>query len=232
MALNPSTAENNAKPIAIKMAFLTFEISPEEIRFGPDSLRTKDVTGIRYGILKKYVNGVVSSRSYEICLTDETHILRVECASGLFITGKTIERRFRDAITALYPIVQVPLTQKMLCEIQSGRGTVVGDILFDLQGLHRQGSMNIFHKGLTDAWSAVAGGKTAEDRQNDYKHLHWKDYWGHNIENGVLVLYKKRPNPPIFAKDKKSWAELNLRNTWNAVCLDLVLRQLYKDGSC
>jgi hypothetical protein len=52
-----------------------------------------------------------------------------------------------------------------------GRNLTIGNLTFDKSGLHRQGEMGAIAKGVASLWSSVAGGKSAEQRQQEYKFL-------------------------------------------------------------
>jgi hypothetical protein len=80
--------------------------------------------------------------------------------------------------------------------------------------------MGAIAKGVASLWSSVAGGKSVEQKERDYKFIPWSEFGGHNSSSGSLHLFH----------DKKSWASFSLRDTWNAVCLDPLLSYLYEDG--
>jgi hypothetical protein len=114
----------------------------------------------------------------------------------------------------------VPLVNQFVEALASGEGFAVGDVKFDKAGLHRAASMGTIAKGAASLWSSVAGGKSVEERERDYKFLPWASYGGHNSSSGNIHLFR----------DKKSWASFSLRDTWNAVCLDPMFSFLYEDG--
>jgi hypothetical protein len=96
----------------------------------------------------------------------------------------------------------------------------MGDVNFDKSGLLRLGDMGSIAKGLASLWSSVAGGKSVEQRERDYKFLSWTEFGGHMCASGNIHLFR----------DKKTWVSLSLRDTWNAVCLEPLLSFLYEDG--
>jgi hypothetical protein len=192
-----------------------------DISFGSQTLVTPSITGIRFGIYKHYVNGIRTSQSYCVWLCDDAKIMQIECASGFLVSNSKIEQRYKDTLAALWPAVVVPIVGQCIEALADGRSFTIGNLNFDKSGLHRQGEMGAIAKGVASLWNSVAGGKSAEQRQQDYKFLSWADYGGHNSSSGNIHLFR----------DKKSWASFSLRDTWNAVCLDPLLSYLYEDGS-
>ena len=192
----------------------------KEISFSGQTLATSSITGIRFGVYKHYVNGIRTSQSYCIWLCEENKVMQIECASGFLVSNAKIEKRYKDALAALWPAVVVPIVSQCLEALAEGRGFWVGDVNFDKSGLLRLGQMGSIAKGVASLWSSVAGGKSVEQREKDYKFLAWADYGGHNSSSGNIHLFR----------DKKSWASFSLRDTWNAVCLDPIFSFLYEDG--
>jgi hypothetical protein len=191
-----------------------------EVSFGNQTLLTPSITGIRFGIYKHYVNGIRTSQSYGVWLCDEANVMQIECASGFLVSGSKIEQRYKDTLAALWPAVVVPIVSQCVEALADGRGFTVGNVTFDKVGLHRTGEMGAIAKGVASLWSSVAGGKSAEQKEKEYKLLPWNDYSGHNSASGSIHLFR----------DKKSWASFSLRDTWNAVCLDPLFSYLYEDG--
>ena len=191
-----------------------------EISFGSQKLATASVTGIRFGIYKHYVNGIRTSQSYSVWLCDENNVMQIECASGFLVSNSKIEQRYKDTLATLWPAVVVPIVSQCLEALADGRTFTIGNLTFDKSGLHRSGEMGAIAKGVASLWSSVAGGKSVEQREKDYKFLSWSDYGGHNSSSGNIHLFR----------DKKSWASFPLRDTWNAVCLDPLFSYLYEDG--
>jgi hypothetical protein len=146
--------------------------------------------------------------------------MQIECASGFLVSSSKSELRYKDTLAALWPAVVVPIVSQCVEALADGRGFTIGNLTFDKSGLHRGGEMGAIAKGVASLWSSVAGGKSVEQREKDYKFLSWADYGGHNSSSGNIHLFR----------DKKSWASFSLRDTWNAVCLDPLFSYLYEDG--
>jgi len=190
------------------------------ISFSGQTLATASITGIRFGVYKRYVNGIRTSQSYCIWLCEENKVMQIECASGFLVSNAKIEKRYKDVLAALWPAVVVPMVSQCLEALAEGRSFTVGDVNFGRSGLLRLGQMGSIAKGVASLWSSVAGGKSVEQREKDHKFLAWADYGGHNSSSGNIHLFR----------DKKSWASFSLRDTWNAVCLDPLFSYLYEDG--
>lgn len=204
----------------IDVAGTSLVISERDVTFGSQVLRCDEVVGIRYGIYKHYLNGIRTSQSYAIWLTDGRSTIYIECAKGFFVLSSTIEARYQQAIKALYSAVIVPLMQSFLLNLDTGPGFQIGGVTFDRDGLHRSSSLGAIQKGIIGAWASLTGGASAEIREQRHQHLAWADFGGHSLANGNVYLFR----------NKETWAQLPLRDTWNAVCLGPLFDFLYEDG--
>lgn len=212
-----------AKPLVvlarIDVAGNILAISEKEVSFGNQVLRCDEVVGIRYGIYKHYLNGIRTSQSYAICLTDGRSTMYIECAKGFFVSSSTIEARYQQALKALYSAVMVPLMESFLVNLDKGPGFQIGGITFDGEGLHRSSSLGAIQKGI-GALASLAGGASVDERERRHQHLAWAEFGGHSLANGNVYLFK----------NKETWAQFALRDTWNAVCLGPLFDFLYEDG--
>ena len=195
-------------------------ISNTRVSFGYQNLKCDEIVGIRYGIFKNYVNGIRTSRSYAVWLSDQRSSMLIECASA-FASSGTVESRYQATLNALYPAVIVPLLESFLVNLSDGPGFQIATITFDRNGLHRANSYGAVQKGLLNAWVSMAGGKSVAEREQSYQHLTWRDFGGHSFSDGNIRLY---------SRNKSIWTEFPLRDTWNAVCLGPLLDFLYKDN--
>jgi hypothetical protein len=196
-------------------------VTEREVTLGSSNMPTSSLTGIRFGIYKHYVNGIRTSQSYAIWLTDGRSQLEIECARGFLVGASTIEKRYQAALQALWPAVIVPLVNRYLVALDSGRGFTIGDVTFNKSGLHRQGSLGVLEKGFYGLWNSMAGGKSVSERERDFQFLPWSDYGGHSFESGNVYIFR----------DKRAWVQFSLRDTWNAVCLAPLFDFLYEDGN-
>jgi hypothetical protein len=195
-------------------------ISNTRVSFGYQNLKCNEIVGIRYGIFKNYVNGVRTSRSYAVWLSDRSSSMLIECASA-FASSATVESRYQATLSALYPAVIVPLLESFLANLSDGPGFQIATITFDRNGLHRSNSYGAVQKGLLNAWVSMAGGKSVAEREQSYQHLAWGDFGGHSFSDGNIRL---------CSRNKDIWTQFSLRDTWNAVCLGFLLDFLYKDN--
>ncbi len=204
----------------IDVAGTSLVISERDVSFGNQVLKCDEVVGIRYGIYKHYLNGIRTSQSYAIWLTDGRSTIYIECAKGLFVLSSTIEARYQQALKALYSAVIVPLIQSFLLNLDTGPGFQVGGVTFDRDGLHRSTSLGAIQKGIIGAWASLTGGASAEVREQRHQHLAWEEFGGHSLAKGNVYLFR----------NKETWAQISLRDTWNAVCLGPLFDFLYEDG--
>jgi hypothetical protein len=204
----------------IDVAGTPLVVTDDEVAFGAQKMKCEDVIAIRYGVYKHYINGIRDSQSYAIWLTDGRLTISVECAKGLFVRSSTIESRYQEALKALYSAVVVPLIQSLLTNLDKGTGFCIGDVTFDKAGLHRRAGLGSFQKGLLGAWASITGGRSVDEREQQFQHLPWKEFGGHTFDKGHIHLFRQ----------KKAWGQFALRDTWNAVCLGPLFDFLYEDG--
>lgn len=195
-------------------------VSNTRVSFGNHSLNIDEIVGIRYGIYKSYVNGIRTSRSYAVWLSDRRSSMMIECASA-FASSTTVESRYRDTLKALYPAVVVPILESFLANLSNGSGFQIANVIFDRRGMHRSDSYGAVQKGLLSAWVSMAGGKSVAEREQLHQHMTWGDFGGHSFGEGNIRLY---------SRNKSLWAQFSLRDTWNAVCLGPFVEFLYEDN--
>jgi hypothetical protein len=195
-------------------------VTDKEVAFGRQVLRCDDIVGVRYGIYKHYINGIRDSQSYAIWLTDGRTTMMIECAKGFLTRSSTIESRYQESLKAVYSAVMVPLIQSFLMNLDQGNGFRVGNVTFDKSGLHRADSFGSIQKGVLSAWASLTGGRSVEEREQRYQHLAWSELGGHTFGDGHIHLFR----------NKETWVQFPLRDTWNAVCLGPLFDFLYEDG--
>jgi hypothetical protein len=143
----------------IDVAGTPLVITEREISFGNQQMKCDDVVGIRYGVYKHYINGIRTSQSYAVWLTDGRSTMFIECAKGFFVSSSTIETRYQEALKALYTAVMIPLIQSFLANLDKGTGFRISEVTFDKNGIHRSNSFGAVHKGLVGAWVSLTGGR-------------------------------------------------------------------------
>jgi CheY-like chemotaxis protein len=146
--------------------------------------------------------------------------MSIECAKGLFVLSSTIEARYQEALKALYSAVIVPLIQSFLTNLDSGPGFQIGGVTFDRNGLHRSSSFGAIQKGMIGAWASLTGSASVQEREQRHQNLAWSEFGGHSLGNGQVYLFR----------NKQTWAQVPLRDTWNAVCLGPLFDFLHEDG--
>lgn len=196
-------------------------VTDRRITFGDQSLDPAGITGVRFGIYKRYINGIRVEQSYCIWLTNGHVQMEIECAVGVFVRGATVEARYQQALKALWQPVMVELIGVFLGALQSGEGFSVGDITFSKSGLLRAGGLGAVERSVFKLWHSVAGGRSSEERERARVHLPWEEFGGHNSGDGNVYLHRKQ---------RGVWSQFVLRDVWNAVCLDPILNYLYEDG--
>lgn len=197
----------------IEVAGSTLSITEEEVSYQGRSLKTADIDRVRYGIAThgvriNYLIPIRTSRSYSVDLKDRfDRELKVEFATHLALSS-TIGAKHRDALNALWPIVTVPIINRLLEALYTTeRGFTIGYVSFSRSGLAKN-ERSRRHAGDLETylpWSefrcAVHDGAFWIFRTTEKKK--WALSW--ELRRGV-----------------QHWASLPLKSTWNAVCLPYV----------
>lgn len=195
-------------------------VSKTRVSFGCEELKCEKIIGIRYGVHKSYVNGIRTSRSYGVWLSDGRSSMMIECATA-FASSATVDSRYRDTLKALHPAVIVPLLESFLMNLKNGSGFQIANVTFDRDGMHRSDSYGAVQKGLVSAWVSMVGGRSVAEREQRNQHMNWGNFGGHSFSDGNIRLY---------SGNKALWTQFSLRNTWNAVCLGPLFEFLTEDN--
>jgi hypothetical protein len=141
------------------------KISKTQISFKNQTYNIQDITGIRYGIYQESVNGIPTSRSYAIWLkcgdnqgqiipssayippTDH-NVMMIECADATWFGVDKIQNRFDEIVKRLYPLIQIPLINKMIQDFESGKRIYVSSIIIDLTGIYKDFNYDPLSKGV------------------------------------------------------------------------------------
>jgi len=170
-------------------------IDRHQVAFGNRSIPTSQITGIRWGILIKYTNGVRTNRSFlvSVCTTQGTS-LNMECHSKFFSLGLDEKNwlAFQTMINSCLANVVPRIVQIISSRLTGGETVQVGPCRLDREGLH-------FTKGAL-FWK--------EERFISWKHV------GFDAENGMVIVYDPRV--------RKCRTSMSARGTWNAVLLEFI----------
>jgi hypothetical protein len=112
-------------------------LTPSTITFAGQTLLTKEIEAISYGIYRGYLNGLPNRINYSISLRDSReHVIDMECYCTFELGTSHAEARFREALSALSDLVIPMLINKIASDILNGKPRQIGHIRIDMQGLH------------------------------------------------------------------------------------------------
>jgi hypothetical protein len=191
----------------------------DRISFGEQSMQLAEVGWIRFGIFKSYRNGIRTSQSYCIWMTNGQGTMEIECAKGWFVGDGEIQSRWQQALDALWTVVISRLMLGLVEELRTGRGFTVGRVKFDEKGIHKTSGFSSVDRFLWKTWVGIFGGESVEIREHKALHADWKDV-SFGSANGAVNLYNQ----------KRLFVSLSLRDEWNAVLIDPLLSYLWKEG--
>jgi len=213
-------------------------ISKTQISFKNQTYQIQDITGIRYGIYQESVNGIPTSCSYAIwlkCGSDQRpiisssgyippidrNVMMIECADTTWFGLDKIQNRFGEIVNRLYPLIQVPLINKMIQDFESGKRVYVSNIIIDFTGIYKEFNYNPLSKGLISLSSKFLGTKDVVMKEGKHKHLSWDHYRGHTNSEGRIWIFD----------DNGPWISLSIRDDWNANNLPYFFDYMNKDGN-
>ncbi len=203
---NPAiTADNYALELDLRRSSLNrfkhhLSIKKDLIEYGKKKIFFNDVDAIRYGILQVYVNGIKTSRLFEIRLKDRAgQMMRIIFSSELGINKRKIEDTYNLILDSLWFAVTGKLFNKYYNELSKGHKVQIANCELSPHGI--QFKYGLFVKKpyfLTWDKTLMVASK------------------------GFLVIRS--------ADKKRICKKLPLMRTWNAVVLHALLNWLWKEG--
>jgi len=190
-------------------------ISADRVTVGRRSLRLAEITGIRYGITETRVMGVVATdQEYTIGLTNGRDTIAIN-RHHWFNRGRA-EEGFQEVLDALSKPVVQPLLGRLLATIATGKG-------FDLRDPSGVTAdvLHVDKRGLLLKRGKFLGVFGSRERV-----LPWRDFHGHALQNGRLLLAERDQ----ASDEAKVFVSLSLKDTWNAVCVPPLIDRAYETG--
>ncbi len=109
-------------------------ITPECITYKNKSIKTADVTRVRWGIYKEYINLIRASREYTIWVGTPTDILSVECVK--FVEAEeSVRRRYFLILDKLWNAVCIRLLGETFHKLSTGEKVRFGGLVVDQNGV-------------------------------------------------------------------------------------------------
>lgn len=102
-------------------------IDRKEVRYNAQTFAVSRIRAVKFGIFAQYTNGVKTSSSYLIDLSDGNQVINIEC-NRLLRNEQQAEADFRSIIDSLIHHVAGPLVGKLSSEIRAGKELAMGDI--------------------------------------------------------------------------------------------------------
>ncbi|HEY4100340.1 MAG TPA: hypothetical protein VGM20_05645 [Gemmatimonadales bacterium] len=215
-----ATAAHFYAPIAtIDINGTPLIVHRDKITFGNQSIVPHNVRHIKLGIFKRYTNGLRTSQSYCVWLSDGSKTMTIECAAGWLVPGSVIETRWKATVGAIWTAVVARMLDQCINQLRSGDGFEIGNLRFDKRGVHRVGEYSPVHMALLRARRRAFGGASAEERQRSAFHAEWK-----------AVSFRTAGGSVTVFNAKKVLARFVLRETWNAVLIEPLLSHLFEEG--
>jgi hypothetical protein len=199
------TAENYALELDLRRSSLDrfkrhLTIKKDNIEYGKKKIFFSDVDALRYGILQMYINGIKTSRIFEIRLKDKAgQAMRITFSSEFGINKRKIEDTYNLILDSLWFAITGKLVNKYYDELSKGHKIQIANCEVSPHGI--QFNYGLFvKKPYFLTWEKTL---MVADR-------------------GFLVIRS--------ADKKRICKKIPLMRTWNAVVLHALLNWLWKEG--
>ncbi len=205
MENNVVTADNYALELDLRRSSLNrlkrhLSITKSSIEYGRKKILFQEVDALRYGIMQVYVNGIKTSRVFEIRIKDKIgQNIRITFSSELGINKRKIEDTYNLILDALWYAVTGKMVDKYYDQLQKGKTIQIANCEITPHGIGFKFGLFI-KKPYFLTWDKAL---MVADR-------------------GYLVIRSK--------DKKRICKRLPLMRTWNAVVLHSLLSWLWKEG--
>lgn len=109
-------------------------ITPERISYKNRTIKTEDVSRVRWGIYVQYTNGIRNNSYYTIWIGTPAQQFEIEC-NTTFDSTAGVEKRYQTILDKLWKNVCVRLIGQTLQRLSSGEKLVYNDIVVDKDGI-------------------------------------------------------------------------------------------------
>lgn len=110
-------------------------ITRESVAYNAQEIRVADVTGVRFGILQHYTNGIPTSVSYLICISDAKTFIQIEC-KRVFRSGAQAKADYAAILEGLYQNVIPKLATRIANSIKAGNTCEIGGYKLTKEGVY------------------------------------------------------------------------------------------------
>jgi TPR repeat protein len=196
-------AEATEHNLHIQIRSDDIEVTNEFVRYNDRRIPVSEVKGIKFGVFVQYTNGIKSSSSYLIDITGGQAEYIRIECKRFFRSEAQAEQDFNNIIKALVHQVVPSLVERLAEGIVAGRPLQMGDCRLTAEGMY------------------ITTGSLWWKKETlvPYSDLRFGNHQGHlNVSS---------------AKDKKISASMALRDAWNAVFFEFIVKAVVelKSGS-
>jgi hypothetical protein len=176
------------------------KITKSSIEYGGKKIIFQDIDALRYGIMQVYVNGIKTSRLYEIRLKDRAgQSMRITFSSEFGINKRKSEDTYNLILDALWYAITGKMVDKYYDELQKGKTIQIANCEVTPHGIGFKFGLFV-KKPYFFTWDKV------------------------------LMVADKGYLNISSAEKKRICKRLSLMQTWNVVVLHALLSWLWKEG--
>ncbi|MEI8120428.1 MAG: tetratricopeptide repeat protein [bacterium] len=191
-------AESTKHNLRMQIRGDDIEITRDYVRYKQDKIPVSQIQGVKFGVFVQYTNGVESSSSYLIDITDGGNIrIHIEC-KRIFRGKSDAEQDYRRILDAIFEQIATPLVQKLAQSVVAGRPLQMGGARLTSEGVYLTTGSLWWQKEIMVPWSDIRYGN----------------------HQGSLNLSS--------SKDKNISTSMALRDAWNAVFFEYIAKAVVK----
>jgi hypothetical protein len=149
-----SLSEAEKREVRMKIKNDEIEITRDAFRYNSTSIPTREVTGVHFGVLINYRNGIKSSVSYLVGIIGSGQLIRIEC-KRLFMSEEQAQQDYRTIIEGLYYQIIPGLVSRIANSITNGNAYQLGNVRLEQAGIQMTSGSLMWKKEHLVPWNEV-----------------------------------------------------------------------------
>lgn len=185
-------------------------ISPEFVSYRGISIKTDEISRVRWGVYKQYVNAIRVVRRYTIWVGSPKGMLEIECARALESEDR-VRQRYDVILDKVWKAVCVRLISETLSRLSSGEKIWFGEVVADKNGLLLQKRKFFKKKPFYSRWEdlTISNGRgtfiiTSSKEKNACGELAYRDVDNVHILEAIMGFLWKDGNYARLQKGELS----------------------------
>jgi hypothetical protein len=150
-------SETEKREVRMRIRNDEIQVTRNSVRYNSNSILTKEVTGVQFGVFINYTNGIKSSVSYLVGVCRNNQVVRIEC-KRFMRSEEQAQQDYRMILDGLYYQVIPGLVSRIANSIANGTAYQLGNVLLERTGIHMTSGALMWKKDHLVPWSEVRFG--------------------------------------------------------------------------